>query len=79
VGAYRLFILDNHGNHVTFRFVIYAHDHKIILLYLSVYSTHRLQSLDIGIFGLLVTYYDQLVKEKSRYEGKGITKREYMQ
>ena len=78
VGAYRLLILDNHDCHITFKFVTYAHDHKIVLLYLLTHSTHRLQSLDIGIFGPLATYYDQLVKERNRYEGRGVTKREYM-
>jgi hypothetical protein len=75
---YRLFILDNHDNYIIFRFVIYAHDYKIIFLYLLLYSTHRLQSLDIGIFNLLTTYYDQLVKERNRYEDKEIIKREYI-
>jgi hypothetical protein len=28
-----------------------ANDYKIILLYLSAHTTHRLQPLDIGIFG----------------------------
>jgi hypothetical protein len=60
MGAYRLLILNNHGSYIIFKFVIYTHDHKINLLYLSVYSIHRLQPFDIGIFGLLITYYDHV-------------------
>jgi hypothetical protein len=74
-----LLILDNHDNYIIFKFVIYIHDHKIVLFYLSIYSIHRLQSLDIGIFNLLAIYYDQFVKERNRYEGREIIKREYMQ
>jgi hypothetical protein len=78
IEIYRLFRLDNHGNHVTFRFVMYAHDHKIILELLS-HSTYRLQSLDIGIFDPRAIYYDQFVKERNRYEGKSVIKRDYME
>jgi hypothetical protein len=51
IGDYRLLILDRYGSHATFQFRKYAHDNKIILLYLPAYTTHRLQLLDVGIFG----------------------------
>ncbi len=78
IGAYRLLILDNHGSHATIAFIDYAYENKIVLLYLPSHSTHRLQSLDIAIFGPLATYYSHEVNAYSRYEGKGVSKREWM-
>jgi hypothetical protein len=71
--------LDNYDNYATFRFVTYPQDHKIISLYLLLYSIHRLQSLDIGIFNPLIVYYDQFVKERNRYERKNVTKQKYIE
>jgi DDE superfamily endonuclease len=51
IGVYRLLLLDGYGSHVTFRFKALANDYKIILLYLPAHTTHRLQPLDVGIFG----------------------------
>jgi hypothetical protein len=52
VGVFRLLILDGYGSHAIFRFKKLAHEYKIILLYLPAHITHKLQPLDIGIFGL---------------------------
>jgi len=51
IGEYRLLILDGHGSHVIFRFRKFAYNNKIILLYFPAYTTHKLQLLDIDIFG----------------------------
>ncbi len=74
IGVYRLLILDNYRNHATIVFIDYAYENKIILFYLPLYSTHRLQPLDIIIFGLLATYYSHEVNVYNRYEGKNISK-----
>jgi len=71
-----LLILDNYGSHATIAFIDYAYKNKIVLLYLPSYSTHRLQPLDIVIFGPLTTYYSHEVNAYNRYEGKGVSKRE---
>jgi hypothetical protein len=60
---------------MIFEFVNYAEQNKIVLHYLSVYCTHRLQQLDVEIFDLLATVYLQLVNEYNRYQGIDITKR----
>ncbi len=52
IGVFRLLILDSYGSHAIFRFKELAHEYKIILLYLPAHTTHRLQLLDVGIFGL---------------------------
>jgi hypothetical protein len=77
-GAYRLLLLDGHRSHLTLKFLRYAVDHQIILLCLPPHSTHRLQPLDVGIFGPMGTAYDALVKRFNRYDGRGVTQREYI-
>ena len=52
-GVYRLLILDGHSSHITFQFVQFCQDHKIIPLCLPLHLTHYLQLLDVGIFGPL--------------------------
>jgi DDE superfamily endonuclease len=58
---YRLLILDRYGNHAIFQFRQYAHDNKIILLYLPAHTTYKLQLLDISIFGSQANFYSQEV------------------
>jgi DDE superfamily endonuclease len=41
-GAYRLLILDGYGSYAIFIFTNYARENKIVLLYLSPHTTHRL-------------------------------------
>jgi hypothetical protein len=57
IRVYRLLILNGHDNYITFEFKALANKYKIILLYLPAHTTHRLQSLDIGIFGSQSRYY----------------------
>jgi hypothetical protein len=79
IGSHRLLILDGHGSHATFAFTNYARDNNIVLLYLPPHTTHRLQPLDVGIFGPLAKYYSELVHEESKWKGEGVTKREWIQ
>ena len=51
IGIYKLLLLDDHGSHAIFRFKKLAHNFNIILLYLSAHNTHKLQPLNVGIFG----------------------------
>jgi hypothetical protein len=57
IGIYRLLVLDGHGSYITFEFKVLANEYKIILLYLPAHTTHRLQPLNIKIFGLQSRYY----------------------
>ncbi len=75
VGGYRLLIFDGHGSYATFAFKEYAKENNIVLFYLSPYFIHRLQPLDIAIFGLLSTYYSELMNENNRYNRISISKR----
>jgi hypothetical protein len=76
VEAYRLLILDRHGNHAIFAFTNYVKENKIILIYLPPHTIHRLQPLDVAIFALLTIYYSELVHEHAKYSEVNISKRE---
>jgi hypothetical protein len=55
----RLLIIDNYNNYLNMRFINYADQNRILLIFLSPHSTHRLQPLNIGLFGSLTQYYIQ--------------------
>ena len=78
IGSHRLLILNGYRNHTTIKFVNLAHENNIVLFYLLPHSTHRLQLLDVAIFGLLLTYYSQSVKENNFYDERGVSKREWI-
>jgi hypothetical protein len=48
-----LLILDGHGSHETSRILQLAEIHNIIILCLPPHTTHKLQPLDVGVFGPL--------------------------
>jgi hypothetical protein len=51
--------VNGHNGHVNIRFINYYDQNRILLTILLPHSTHRLQSLDIGLFGFLAEYYSQ--------------------
>lgn len=53
----RLLIVDGHSSHVNLTFLNKCDDLRIIVLVLPPHSTHRLQPLDLGLFGPLAQYY----------------------
>ena len=55
-----LLIYDGHGLHDTMKLVEMAHKNNIILFCLPPHTTHKLQPLDIGVFGpFLKVWIDQ--------------------
>ena len=46
-----LLLVDNHESHVTIQAVDYARDNGIIYLSFPPHTTHRLQPLDVAVFG----------------------------
>ncbi|EGO28488.1 hypothetical protein SERLADRAFT_346477, partial [Serpula lacrymans var. lacrymans S7.9] len=48
-----LLIYDSHGSHLTTDMITLAVENNIQLLCLPPHTTHRLQSLDVGVFGPL--------------------------
>jgi hypothetical protein len=51
--------VDGHNSHVNMRFINYCDQNRIFFAILFPYSTHRLQSFDIGLFKFLAEYYSQ--------------------
>jgi hypothetical protein len=58
---HRLLIVDGRLSHVNIAFIEFAITHKILLLVLSPHTTHRLQPLNVGIFGPLAQAYSEIV------------------
>jgi hypothetical protein len=77
---YKLFILDGHGSHAIFAFKYMAYFNRIILLYLPLYITHKLQPCDVGMFSPLIIYYFNEVRDKAQfYNRQKMSKREYIE
>jgi hypothetical protein len=65
----RLLIVDGHSSHVNMAFINKCWDLRIVLLILPPHSTHRLQPLDVVLFGLLSTAYSN---ELNAFINKGL-------
>jgi hypothetical protein len=76
---WRLLILDGHGSHCTLSFLEWCRSHKILVAVFPPHSTHRLQPLDVSLFGPLATYYSQELDAHSRLSQglAGVTKRDF--
>ena len=55
----RLLLVDGHSSHVNLAFLDYATSNRVVVLVLPPHSTHRLQPLDLGLFGPLSKAYDR--------------------
>lgn len=63
-----------HGSHKQLVVLEYAKEHNIILFCFPPHCTHRVQPLDIAVYGPLRTYYNQAVRRwLSAHPGRGIT------
>jgi DDE superfamily endonuclease len=62
-------ILDGHSSHVNMAFISLADSFRILILILPPHSTHRLQPLDVGLFGPLVKAYS---KRLDAYTHRGL-------
>jgi hypothetical protein len=65
----RLLIVDGHSSYVNMAFLNKCDSLRILVLILLSYSTHRLQPLDVGLFGLLSTVYSV---ECNNYIARGL-------
>jgi hypothetical protein len=77
VGAYRLLILDGHESHHSADFQIYCEENNIITLCMPPHSSHLLQPLDIGCFGLLKKAYGREIEHLIRCSVTHISKTEF--
>ncbi|KJZ70484.1 hypothetical protein HIM_10113 [Hirsutella minnesotensis 3608] len=76
---YRLLITDGHSGHVNMDFLEWCDQHRIIVAVFPPHSTHRLQPLDVSLFGPLSTAYtNQLIRWTAKTQGLiGLSKREF--
>lgn len=55
----RCLIVDGHSSHIAWRVVKYALDNNIHMICLPSKSTHLLQPLDVGCFGVMQVTYEK--------------------
>ena len=58
----RVLIVDGHSSHVHYRVVEFARNHGIYMICLPPHSTHLMQPLDVGCFGLLQCIYQRQLR-----------------
>lgn len=58
-GKPRIFIVDGHSSHIHYRVVQFALNHGIHMICLPPQTTHLMQPLDVGCFGLVQKAYQR--------------------
>jgi len=69
---------DGHGSHVTVRMIELARKCGVHLFCLPPHTTHKLQPLDVGVFGPLQRAWRKNCEEFSAVRGRGISKPEFV-
>ncbi|RPA89435.1 DDE-domain-containing protein, partial [Choiromyces venosus 120613-1] len=68
-GEYCLLLFDRHSSHVNAAFLEFCVSHKIISYCLPPHTTHRLQPLDVSVFGPYKHQYQkELTQRFERHE-----------
>lgn len=69
-----LFIMDNHVTHVNIKVVEFARENNIIILTLQPHCSHRMQPLDVSVYGPFKTRYRQAMNNwMTTNPGKRVT------
>lgn len=77
-GEYFMLIVDKYVFHVSTEFIWFAQEYKIVWLCLLAYSTHLLQPLDNGVFGLLKQRSKTLLSKITRFIIYNIDKADFI-
>ena len=56
-----LLIMDNHRSHLAVNVLSLAKENGVIILTLPPHCTHKLQPLDVGVFGPFMVHYNQAI------------------
>jgi hypothetical protein len=75
---YRLLLMDNHGSHLTYEFITYCNEKKIILYCFPSHSTHFLQPLDGIPFQQYKHFHGKTVNEQARLGGLVFDKSDFL-
>ena len=71
-----LLLLDNHQSHLSIEVIDFAKDNNITMLSFPPHCSHRLQPLDVGVYGPFKTFYSQACDNwmrESQNAGKKVT------
>lgn len=69
-----LLILDNHESHKSIDVLDYAKAHGVVILSVPPHTTHKLQPLDVSVFGPLKIFFEQTVDTwQKSHPGRHIT------
>jgi hypothetical protein len=71
-----LLIVDGHGSHETVEFLEIARAHNVIIFKLPPHTTHRLQPLDVGVFGPLQREWQKRCEYAITTTGEGIKRQD---
>jgi hypothetical protein len=63
---WRLLVLDGYGSHCTLSFLEWCRSNRILVAVFAPHPTHRLQPLDVSLFGPLARYHSQSLEAHSR-------------
>ena len=63
-----MLLLDDHSSHVMWQFQYYCLQNQILLIVLSLYTTHWTQPLDVDVFELLEHWYVKKMKSASHID-----------
>ena len=70
----KFLLLDGHVTHKSLAVLEYAKENGVVIFCFPADYTHRVQSLDVGFFGPLQTYYDQEIQTWLRqHPGRVVT------
>lgn len=67
-----LLLYDGHGSHLSEEMINLAEEHNIILFRLPPHTTHKLQPLDVGIFGPIQAKWLEIVDRELHKTGKKV-------
>ena len=77
-GTHRLLVCDQFGSHLTYEFVKYCEDNRIILFFLPPHSSHILQPLDVGVFSAYKHWHSEWVYDATVSGYERITKDDFL-
>jgi hypothetical protein len=77
-GTYSLLVMDGHGSHLTPKFDTICMANNIITICMPAHSSHLLQPLDVGCFGILKHFYGQYVQDIARVGTTHIDKLDFL-
>jgi hypothetical protein len=78
-GEIWLLAIDSHESHVTDEFVDYAQQHDIEIACYIPHGTHAYQGLDVGVHGLIKTYWGQERNKLEEETGEVVTKDNFIE